>query len=104
MHRHGFEYIVYLLHESTFGSFASERTCFVTDVLSHNFPSLQSLFDGSRLPPEFILHLTKDVLKGLEHLHNECRFVHSGMFYTPFTVIIGQPDYLKDLKPDNILL
>ena len=101
---HGFNHVIHLSHEFTFESFAGQHVCFVTDVLSYNIPSLQSQLADPRLPLKFILHLTRDVLKGLEYLHNECKVVHSGKSYPLFAVITGWSYYLTDLKPNNILL
>ena len=101
---HGFKHVIHLLHEFTFESFAGKHICFVTDVLSYSVASFQRELGDPRLTLEFILRLTKDILKGLEYLHDECKVVHSGMFYASFTVVIGWSDYLTDLKPGNLLL
>lgn len=86
---HGFNHVVHLSHEFTFESFAGQHVCFVTDVLSYSIPSVQSQLADPRLPLKFILRLTRDVLKGLEYLHNECKVIHSGTSYALFAVIIG---------------
>jgi serine/threonine-protein kinase SRPK3 len=101
---HGFKHVIHLSHEFAFRSFVGQHICFVTDVLSYNVPTLQKEIDDPRLPLELILRLTKHVLKGLEYLHDECRMIHSGMFYTPLIVDIGRSNHLTDLKPGNILM
>jgi serine/threonine-protein kinase SRPK3 len=83
---HGFKHVIHLSHEFAFESFAGQHICFVTDVLSYSVPSLQNQLADPRLPLEFILRLTKHVLKGLEYLHDECKVIHSGMFYTHFSL------------------
>jgi len=98
-------HIVHLSHEFTFESFTGQHICFVMDILSYDVPTVEKeLDDGPRLPLEFILRITRDVLKGLEYLHDECKVVHSGISYAFFVVSIGWPYYLTDLKPQNILL
>ena len=110
----GFKHVTHLLHEFAFESFAGKHICFVTDVLSYSVASFQRELANARrgesrpadpqLALEFILLITKDILKGLEYLHDECKVIHSGMFYTFSAVAIGRSNYLTDLKPGNILL
>ena len=91
--------MVHLLDEFAFESFLGRHICFVTNVLCYNVPGLQGEMDDLLFPLRFILHLTKQILKGLEYLHDECDVVHSGM---PLTVFIGRSDHRVDLKPANI--
>ena len=74
------------------------------DVFSYSVSSLQNQLPDPRLPLKFVLRLTKDILKGLEYLHDECKVIHSGMFHAPLPAVVSQSDYLTDLKPGNILL
>ena len=102
---HGFKHVIHLLHEFTFESSVGRHICFVTDVLSYSVPSLQNQLSDPRLPLEFILRLTKHVLKGLEYLHDECKVIHSGTFYMRILCrCYWRSHRLTDLKPGNILL
>ena len=73
------------------------------DVLSYGIPGLQSQLNNPLLSLKLVLDLTKHVLKGLEHLHDECEVIHSSMYCAVF-LVIGWSNNLKDLKPTNILL
>jgi len=103
LHR-GFKHVIHLLHEFAFESFVGKHICFVTNVLSYSVPSFQRELEDPRVSVGFILRLTKDVLKGLEYLHDECKIIHSGMFYASLAAVIGRSNCLTDLKPGNILL
>ena len=74
--------------EFTFESFAGRHICFVTNVLCYNVPRLQKETDILRFRLGFILSLTKQVLKGLEYLHDECDAVHSGMLHGPWQLLL----------------
>lgn len=50
------------------------------------------------------MRLTKDVLRGPEYLHDECKVIYSDIFYASFAVVIGRSDFLTDSKPGNALL
>ena len=76
---HGSTHVIRLLHEFTFESFVGHHICFVTDALSYSVSSLKGFLTDPRLPLRLILGLTKQVLKGLEYLHEECGIIHSGM-------------------------
>jgi serine/threonine-protein kinase SRPK3 len=73
------------------------------NVLSYSVPSLQKQLSDRRLPLQFILRITKHVLKGLEYLHDECQIIHSGMS-SSFRLVTRRCNYLTDLKPGNILV
>jgi serine/threonine-protein kinase SRPK3 len=73
-------------------------------ALSYSVLNLQSQLNDPRVPLNTILHLTRDVLEGLEYLHNECGVVYSGTSYALFAIIIGCSYCPADLKPGNILL
>jgi len=75
----GFQHVVHLLEELEFESSLGRHICFITNVLCHNVPGIQSEPPGQRIPLKVILRLVKHVLKGLEYLHDECNVVHSGM-------------------------
>lgn len=101
---HGSGHVVQLFHEFSFDSFAGRHICFVMDVLSYSISSLRSQLNNQRFPLRFILRIAKDVLKGLDYLHNECQIVHSGVSAFLFPISTGRCNYLTDLKPGNILL
>jgi len=74
----GFQHVVHLLHEFAFESSLGQHICFVTNVLCYNVTGLQRELGGPQPHLKFIMRLTKDVLKGLEYLHDKCEVIHSG--------------------------
>ena len=97
----GFAHVVHLLEEFRFESFFGTHTCFVTDVLSFNIPNLQDDL-GKRFTLRFSLNITRDVLRGLEYLH-DIGVVHSDVKSVSLHSLFSAHS-ISTLVKDNILI
>merc|ERR1719433_530912 len=73
-----------------------ERTNFVAQLLDHfdvQGPDLLSLIKKYKyqgIPIAIVKQIAKQVLEGLDYLHNECKIIHTDL--KPENVIMAQPE------------
>ncbi|KIM35824.1 hypothetical protein M413DRAFT_32180 [Hebeloma cylindrosporum] len=63
-----------------------KHLCYITDPLTEDMRSFSERWKYHRIPTTFLKQVTRQVLLGLEYLHDECDLVHT------------------DIKPENIRL
>ena len=74
----------------------TERFASVADLCAHV---------GDQLPIQVVKLIARDVLRGLEDLHNTRGIAHNSKFLNDdFERWTGQIDFLLDISPNNILL
>jgi len=79
-----------------------EHLCLVTEPLGPSLSDVQSTMESKCLPLPLVKHVTRQLLEGLQVLHDQCHTVHTGDIYSnPFFQAFLTLSV--DIKPDNIL-
>ncbi|EKM61693.1 uncharacterized protein PHACADRAFT_248459, partial [Phanerochaete carnosa HHB-10118-sp] len=81
----GYQHVTKLIDHFHHPPSSEAHLCLVTEPLSENLLSFSARWKKRRLPVHLVKHVTRQVLLGLEYLHNICNIVHT------------------DLKNDNIM-
>jgi serine/threonine-protein kinase SRPK3 len=73
--------------------------CLVLELLGPNLSIVQRLYEKQQheLPVTVVKQITKQILQGLEYLHDSCRIIHTGKTF-------GRGSTNQDIQPSNILV
>jgi hypothetical protein len=74
----GFPHCLALRHYFTAYSSVGGHICFVTDVLGSNLQSLRVAQPNQTFSLNIAKRIVKQILLGLDYLHRECGYVHTG--------------------------
>jgi serine/threonine-protein kinase SRPK3 len=74
----GFPHCLALRHCFTAYSSVGGHICFVTDVLGSNLQSLRVAQPNQTFSLNVAKRIVKQILLGLDYLHRECGYVHTG--------------------------
>lgn len=55
-----------------------QHICFVFDVLGHHLDFQTAKYENGRLPIKVVRTIARQLLLGLDFLHEECRIIHTG--------------------------
>lgn len=83
-----------------------DHLCLVMDLMAEDAHTFAHCCDKDRLPLRLAKQVSKDILLGLQYLHNACNIIHTGVSIVLCPHCIGltcHPEY-TDIKPSNILL
>ncbi|KAG7471987.1 hypothetical protein MATL_G00103780 [Megalops atlanticus] len=78
--------VVQLLDEFKLAGVNGIHMCLVMELLGPDLHSWQECFGNPGLPLPWVKRIIRQVLQGLDYLHNQCKIIHT------------------DIKPENILL
>ncbi|OCH83798.1 kinase-like protein [Obba rivulosa] len=81
-HSHVLQLLDHFYHQGPTG----KHLCLVTEPLAQDLHSFSKRWGGSFLPFELIKRITRQVILGLQYLHEECNIIHT------------------DIKPANIMM
>lgn len=76
----GFRHNLAFYDSFDFNSPHGRHQCMVTEVLSFSVNHIREMSDDRRVTPSVVKRIAKQVLLGLEYLHDVCGIVHAGMF------------------------
>ncbi|CAK4034952.1 Oxalate decarboxylase [Lecanosticta acicola] len=79
---------------------AGTHRCIVMPVLGCDLDAQARRFPGRRVPVQIMKQITRQLLLGLEFLHNSCRVIHTGaIILRPLRVPANS---IVDLQPSNV--
>ena len=81
---------------------SGQHLCFVTKPLGMNLQEMQKAFPGRRMPLPLVRHVVKQLLEGLQFIHDDCRVVHTGEVVLWIITFISLTRF-ADIKQDNIM-
>lgn len=102
----GFRYNLAYYDTFRFKGPHGEHQCVATEVLGFSLDYVRKLRDDHSVQPSTVRRVTKQLLMGLEYLHNECQIIHAGVSFSSVNTsnINLSPLFLCiDIKHDNIL-
>lgn len=80
------------------------HVCMVFEVLGENLLGLIRRCEDRGVPTRVCKQIAKQVLLGLDFLHNHCGIIHTGKYFTINQTFRCTHSFTSDLKPENILV
>lgn len=102
-HAHVLQLKDHFYHQGPHG----RHLCIVTEPLFQSMSYLLPRFPDRRMPPRLVRSIARQVVLGLQYLHDECNIIHTGEFHSLARIVdsfITSSATLLDIKPDNILM
>lgn len=101
----GYTYVIHL-HDHFYQKGPHGRhLCLAMEPLLQDLRSLMQCFKERSAPPYFVRLAARQIVLGLQYLHDECNMVHTGTIYfallTSFQIILTR---ITDLKLGNIMM
>ncbi|GJE89697.1 kinase-like protein [Phanerochaete sordida] len=75
----GYPHVTKLIDHFRHPPESESHLCLVTEPLSENLLSFSARWKKRRLPVPLVKHVTRQVLMGLDYLHNVCNIIHTDM-------------------------
>jgi len=102
-HSHVIQLRDHFYHEGPNG----KHICIVTELLSEDLTSFSRRWKYDRIPQPLAKVITRQIILGLDYLHNSCGILHTGAYIIQFSVLSTTnyqyaPNY-SDIKPSNMM-